>query len=46
MKPPYRFRYNEARDGLIVHEPEMLVLGKIFRLAAEGLGTRAIQGRL
>jgi len=46
MKPPYGFRYNQARDGLIVYEPEMLVVEKIFRLAAEGLGTKAIQTRL
>src|SRR5215212_2718018 len=45
-KPPYGFRYNEARDGLVVHEPEMLIVEKIFRLAAEGLGTSAIQRRL
>src|SRR5687768_14372788 len=37
-KPPYGFRYNEARDGLVVYEPEMVVVEKIFRLAAEGLG--------
>jgi site-specific DNA recombinase len=45
-KPPYGFRYTETRDGLVVHEPEMLVVEKIFRLAAEGLGTSAIQRRL
>src|SRR5215210_2057470 len=45
-KPPYGFRYNEARDGLLVHEPEMLIVEKIFRLAAEGLGTSTIQRRL
>jgi site-specific DNA recombinase len=46
MKPPYGFRYNETRDGLIVHEPEALVVEKIFRFAAEGHGTKAIQTRL
>ena len=46
MKPPYGFRYNEARDDLVIHEPEMAVVKKIFRLAAEGHGTRAIQLRL
>jgi site-specific DNA recombinase len=45
-KPPFGFRYNEARDGLLVHEPEMLIVEEIFRLAAEGLGTSAIQRRL
>ncbi len=43
MKPPYGFRYNTARDGLVVHEPEMVVLERIFRWAAGGLGTTAIQ---
>jgi site-specific DNA recombinase len=46
VKPPYGFRYNEARDALIVHEPEVRVVEKIFRLAAEGHGTKAIQTRL
>lgn len=46
MKPPYGFRYNETRDGLIVHEPEMEVVERIFRWAAEGAGTTVIQGRL
>jgi hypothetical protein len=46
MKPPYGFRYNDARDALVVHEPEMLVVEKIFRLAAEGFGPKAIQTRL
>jgi site-specific DNA recombinase len=46
MKPPYGFRYNEARDALVVHEPEKRVVENIFRLAAEGYGTTAIQTRL
>src|SRR5688500_8202860 len=46
MKPPYGFRYNEARDGLVVHEPESRVVERIFQLAAEGYGTKAIQTRL
>ncbi len=45
-QPRYGFRYNDARDALVVHEPEMLVVRKIFRMAAEGLGLNAIQGRL
>src|SRR5215211_4975083 len=44
-KPPYGFRYNAARDGLVVHEPEMVVVRKIFWLAAEGHDTKAIQTR-
>ena len=46
MKPPYGFRYNEARDALVVHEAEADVVREIFRHAAEGLGTKAIQTRL
>ncbi len=46
MKPRYGFRYNEARNGLVVYEPEMAVVERIFRLAAEGFGTKAIQSRL
>jgi site-specific DNA recombinase len=45
-KPPYGFRYNAAGDGLVVHEPEMVVTARIFRMAAEGLGPQAIQTRL
>jgi site-specific DNA recombinase len=45
-RPKYGFRYNEARDALLVYEPEMKVVEKIFRLAAEGLGYHAIQNRL
>jgi site-specific DNA recombinase len=46
MKPPYGFRYNEARDALVIHESERRVVERIFRLAAEGHGTKAIQTRL
>jgi site-specific DNA recombinase len=46
MKPPYGFRYNKARDGLVVHDPEARVVERIFQLAAEGYGTKAIQTRL
>jgi site-specific DNA recombinase len=45
-KPPYGFRYNAAGDGLVVHEPEMVVTARIFRMAAEGMGPQAIQTRL
>jgi site-specific DNA recombinase len=45
-KPPYGFRYNGAGEGLVVHEPEMVVAARIFRMAAEGLGPQAIQTRL
>jgi site-specific DNA recombinase len=45
-KPPYGFRYNTTHDALIVHESEMLVVEKVFRMAASGLGPGAIQIRL
>jgi site-specific DNA recombinase len=45
-KSPYGFRYNATHDALIVHEPEMLVVEKVFRMAASGLGPGAIQTRL
>ena len=44
--PNYGFRFNAAKDGLVVCEPEMAVVEKIFRMAAEGLGLRAMQTRL
>jgi site-specific DNA recombinase len=44
--PPYGFHYDDAGDALIVSEPAMAVVEKIFRMAAEGLGTRTIQARL
>jgi hypothetical protein len=44
--PNYGFRLNDTKDGLVVCEPEMLVIEKIFRMAAEGLGLRAMQSRL
>src|SRR3712207_3873658 len=46
MKPPYGFRYNGTRDALVVHELEAVVVEEIFRYAAEGLGTKAMQTRL
>jgi site-specific DNA recombinase len=45
-RPAYGFRYNEARDALIVCEPEMAVVEKVLRLAADGLGHNALQTRL
>ncbi len=46
VKAPYGFRYNETRDGLLVHEDERMAVEKIFRWAAEGHGTKAIQTKL
>jgi site-specific DNA recombinase len=45
-KPSYGFCFDATGDGLVIHEPEMAVVEKIFRLAADGLGPRAIQRRL
>ncbi len=44
--PNYGFRLNEAKDGLVIYEPEMVIVAKIFRMAAEGFGAAAIQARL
>jgi len=45
-RAPFGFRYDEAADGLLVDEPEMAVVEKILRYAAEGLAVRAIPARL
>jgi site-specific DNA recombinase len=45
-KSPYGFRYNATYDELVVYEPEMLVVEKVFRMAASGLKPGAIQTRL
>ena len=45
-KPPYGFRYNASGDGLVPNESEMVVIERIFRMAAEGLGPQAIKTRL
>jgi site-specific DNA recombinase len=42
----YGFRFNDARDGLVVHEAEMAVVERIFRMAAEGAGVGRIQTHL
>ena len=44
--PKYGFRFNSAHDGLVVHEPEMAVVERIFCMAAEGNGVGSIQSRL
>ncbi len=45
-RPAYGFRYNEARDALVVCEAEMAMVEKVFRLAAVGFGQHTIQTRL
>jgi site-specific DNA recombinase len=42
----YGYRFNGARDALVIHEPEMAVVEKIFRMAAEGHGTTRMQTAL
>jgi site-specific DNA recombinase len=42
----YGFRFNETRDGLVVYEPEIAVVEKIFRMAAEGCGVGKMQSCL
>src|SRR4051812_24773547 len=45
-KANFGFRFNETNDQLIVYEPEMKIVEMVFRMAAEGLGSKAIQTRL
>src|SRR3712207_4945760 len=40
--PKYGFRFDEAHDALVVHEPEMTVVEKIFRMAADGYGVGGV----
>jgi site-specific DNA recombinase len=42
----YGYRFNEARDALLIHDLEMAVVEKIFRMAAEGRGVTRIQSVL
>jgi site-specific DNA recombinase len=42
----YGYRFNATRDALLVHDPEMAVVEKIFRMAAEGRGVTRIQSVL
>jgi len=42
----YGYRLNDNRDALVVHDPEMAVVEKIFHMAAEGCGVNKIQTAL
>jgi site-specific DNA recombinase len=43
-KPDYGFRFNAARDGYVVDEGEMLVVGRIFRMiGVEGASIHAVK---
>src|SRR5215217_8025197 len=45
-KANFGFRFNETDDGLIIYEPEMRIVEKIFSMAASGMGPKAMQTRL
>src|SRR5215213_1767015 len=45
-KANYGFKYNDTEDGLLIHQPEMRIVEKIFRMAASGIGPKAMQTRL
>jgi site-specific DNA recombinase len=42
----YGYRFNDSRDALVVYEPEMEVVERIFRRAAEGHGVGKLQSYL
>jgi site-specific DNA recombinase len=45
-KANFGFRFNETDDGLVIYEPEMRIVEKIFSMAASGMGPKAMQTRL
>src|SRR5829696_913393 len=45
-KANYGFKFNDTKDGLLVHQPEMRIVEKIFKMAASGMGPKAMQTRL
>src|SRR5215203_99841 len=45
-KANFGFRFNETNDGLVIYEPEMRIVEKIFSMAASGMGPKAMQTRL
>jgi site-specific DNA recombinase len=45
-KANYGFMFNDTEDGLLVHQPEMKIVEKIFSMAASGMGPKAMQTRL
>src|SRR5919107_921286 len=42
-KPNFGFRFNETNDQLVIYQPEMKIVEKVFRMAAEDLGPKAMQ---
>lgn len=45
-KPNFGFRFNESNDQLVIYAPEMRLVEKVFRMAASGMGPKAIQTHL
>ncbi len=45
-KPNFGFRFDRTGEQLMAHEPEARVVEKIFRMAADGMGPKAMQTRL
>jgi site-specific DNA recombinase len=45
-KANYGFKFNDTEDGLLIHQPEMRIVEKIFRMAASGMGPKAMQTQL
>jgi site-specific DNA recombinase len=45
-KANFGYRFNETDDGLVIYEPEMRIVEKIFSMAASGMGPKAMQTRL
>src|SRR5215212_6321143 len=45
-KANYGFKFNDTEDNLLVNELEMRIVEKIFRMAASGMGPKAMQTRL
>src|SRR5215204_2244707 len=45
-KANYGFKFNDTEDGLLVYQPEMRIVEKIFRMAASSMGPKAMQTRL
>jgi len=41
-KANFGFRFNETDDGLLIYESEMKIVEKIFRMAASGMGPKAM----
>ena len=42
--PTHGFRYNEARDGFIVDEEQMAIVGRIFQMVgAEGVSIHGVK---